>query len=139
MTDYNFLMEIRLSPAQLQALNYVSRIAAIAGVSLYLTGGAVRDLTSGRANVRNLDFAVEGSVQKILREIEKKPGRTRAPLQPEPPVQIEEARFEAKRNAATLVLAGGVRAEITGAHRRVHARPGRAPEFVASSIFEDLR
>lgn len=141
MTDYNFLMEIRLSPAQLQALNYISRLAAMSGVSLYLTGGAVRDLTIGRASVRNLDFAVEGSVQKILREMEaEKSGRAqRGALRPEPAVRAEEVRFDAKRNTASLTLSGGVRVEITGARRRVTARPGRAPEFVSSSIFEDLR
>ena len=69
MSDYNFLMESRLSPEQYAVLTMISRLAAEHGQSLYLVGGAVRDLTYGQQVIRDLDFLVEGSPQRILRAI----------------------------------------------------------------------
>ena len=69
MSDYNFLMESRLSPEQYAVLTLISRLAAEQGLNLYLVGGAVRDLTYGQQVVRDLDFIVEGPPQRILRAI----------------------------------------------------------------------
>lgn len=142
MSDYNFLMEIRLSPLQLQVLNSLSRTAAGAGLNLYLVGGAVRDLTSGQGSIRNLDFAVEGNVQKIVKavEAETKSGKGLSPSShPQGPARLERFRFDARRNTASFVFAGGVQAEIAGAHREIYSAPGKSPEIAAAGIFEDLR
>src|SRR5437773_9860078 len=70
MSDYNFLMESRLSPEQVKVVGQVSRIALEQGLNVYLVGGAVRDRTAGLSMGRDLDVVVEGSPQKILRHLD---------------------------------------------------------------------
>ena len=70
MPDYMFLLESRLSPEQRAAMLRVQELAAMLGFNVYLTGGTVRDLISG-ANLRDLDFTVEGNPSKMARELEK--------------------------------------------------------------------
>ena len=93
MSDYNFLMESRLSPEQYAVLTLISRLAAEQGLNLYLVGGAVRDLTYGQQVVRDLDFIVEGPPQRILRAIPRvdstKSGRGARGPAGEPPLALE--------------------------------------------------
>src|SRR5262252_3864202 len=70
MPDYMFLLESRLSPEQRAAMLRIQELAAALGYNVYLTGGTVRDLITG-ANLRDLDFTVEGNPSKIARELEK--------------------------------------------------------------------
>jgi len=55
MADYIYTLETRLSPDQQKAVTLVSDAAKAAGMNLYLTGGAVRDIISGFP-IRDLDF-----------------------------------------------------------------------------------
>ena len=73
MADYIYLLENRLSPAQKHALTLIRQIAREKSLTVFLVGGAVRDLTSG-SPVRDLDVAVQGNALKIKKEIEKAGG-----------------------------------------------------------------
>ena len=70
MADYIYMMESRLSPAQLQVVGQVQDIARAHEMNVYLTGGAVRDIISGFA-IRDLDFTVQGNVHKRRKDLEK--------------------------------------------------------------------
>ena len=140
MSDYNFLMETRLSPEHFQVLSQISRAASEEGLNLYLVGGAVRDLTYGQQTLRDLDFAVEGNPGKILRHLTAERGRRAgsAPERPAPP-EIEHIRFNRRRNSAELVFSNLVRAEIAMSRSEFYPKPGRRPEISPAMIFEDLK
>jgi tRNA nucleotidyltransferase/poly(A) polymerase len=135
MSDYNFLMESRLSPEQFAVVNHLSRIAAGQGLNLYLVGGAVRDLTYGQQVIRDLDFAVEGNVQRILRSLASRPREGELAV----PIGIERQRFDAWRQTSEVMFTNGVQAEIGITRNEVYSKPGRRPEISPSMIFEDLK
>jgi tRNA nucleotidyltransferase (CCA-adding enzyme) len=134
MSDYNFLMESRLSPEQFQMLNHLSRIAGNQGLNLYLVGGAVRDLTYGQQVIRDLDFAVDGNPQKVLRFLQSPPRGSEPP-----PARIAHQQHQPRLNSTEIMFANGVRAEIAMTRSEVYAKPGRRPEITPAGIFEDLR
>src|ERR1700688_4523236 len=70
MADYIYLLENRLSPAQKHALTLIRQIARTKGLTVFLVGGAVRDLTSG-SPVRDLDIVVQGNALKLKKQLEK--------------------------------------------------------------------
>src|ERR1700748_3206856 len=70
MADYIYLLENRLSKAQQASLHTVREIARIKGLTVFLVGGAVRDLTSG-SPVRDLDVVVQGNALKLRKDLEK--------------------------------------------------------------------
>ncbi len=135
MSDYNFLIESRLSPEQFQVINQLSRLAGSQGLNLFLVGGAVRDLTYGQQTIRDLDFAVEGSPEKILRALEVK---SRSGADP-PPFEIISRQSFSHFDAHELTFSNGVRGEIAMARHEIYARPNALPEVEPATIFEDLR
>jgi len=139
MSDYNFLMESRLSPEQMHVLNTLSRIAAGQGLNLYLVGGAVRDLIHGQPVIRDLDFVVEGHPQRILRALEpsaaSKGGKESTGAVP----RVASLVYDRRLDAAELHFANGVRAELAASRNEIYSRPGRPPDVEPASIFEDLR
>ena len=64
MSDYMFMLESHLSTDQFRVVADMQKIAANMGVSLYLTGGAMRDMLGGHP-VRGLGFTIEGSAAKL--------------------------------------------------------------------------
>src|SRR5882757_275890 len=73
MADYIYLLENRLSAAQQAALLAVRQVARAKGLTVFLVGGAVRDMTSG-SPVRDLDVVVQGNSLKLKKDIEKVKG-----------------------------------------------------------------
>jgi tRNA nucleotidyltransferase/poly(A) polymerase len=143
MSDYNFLMESRLSPEQYAVLTLISRLAAEHGQSLYLVGGAVRDLTYGQQVVRDLDFLVEGSPQRILRalptgESSKASRGAREPIS-DPSLTLDYQEFDEHFHSAELVFSSGVRAELSMCREEIYSRPGQRPEVRPAMVFDDLK
>jgi tRNA nucleotidyltransferase/poly(A) polymerase len=123
MPDYIYLLENRLSPHQRDAVRLVRDAARGASITVFLTGGAVRDLTTG-SPVRDLDFTVQGNALSL------KGALTAA-----------GAHFWGEHTPSqTLFLEfpGNVRAEISTARREEFPKPGK-PEYIWDTILEDLR
>ena len=77
MSDYMFMLENHLTADQSRVLAEVQAAAAHAGVSLFLTGGAIRDMLGGFP-IRDLDFTVEGNPLKLAKTIERCGGLARS-------------------------------------------------------------
>jgi tRNA nucleotidyltransferase (CCA-adding enzyme) len=123
MPDYIYLLENRLSADQRHALRQLREIAVEAGMILFLTGGAVRDLTSGHA-VRELEVSVQGDALKLKKTIIKSGGK----------VWGED---EASRTLY-LCFPGTVRVDLVSTHRVEYPKPGK-PVYHLASIQDDLR
>src|SRR5580698_1853444 len=123
MPDYIYLLENRLSADQRHALAQLREAAREAGTILFLTGDAVRDLTSGHA-VRELEVAIHGNALKLKKPLEKLGGK----------VWGED---EASRSLY-VCFPGTVRVDIVSTHRVEYPKPGK-PVFHSASIQEDLR
>ncbi len=124
MADYIYTMEIRLTPDQLKGVNLVQEIARAAGITLYLTGGAIRDIISG-FTIRDLDFTVQGNPLKLQKDFER--------------AGAQIAGHDEDVRTLFLVLPGNVRAEIGMARTEEYEKVGRPPVISPASIQEDLR
>src|SRR5215469_15451049 len=124
MADYIYTMEIRLTPDQQKGANLVQEIARNAGMNLYLTGGAIRDIISGFP-IRDLDFTVQGNPLKLQKELEKAGAVT--------------AGVDEDVKTLYLQLPGNVRAEISMARTERYDKIGKPPLVTPATIIEDLR
>jgi poly(A) polymerase len=117
-------MELRLTPDQMKGVGLVQDVARAAGMNLYLTGGAIRDIISG-FSIRDLDFTVQGNPLKLQKEFEKAGARVTA---------IEE-----DIRTIFLALPGNARAEVSMARTERFEKTGKPPIVMPSTIHEDLR
>ncbi|MGB7132871.1 MAG: CCA tRNA nucleotidyltransferase [Candidatus Sulfotelmatobacter sp.] len=124
MADYIYTMEIRLTPDQTKGVNLVQEIARTAEITLYLTGGAIRDIISG-FTIRDLDFTVQGNPLKLQKEFER--------------AGAQIAGRDEDTRTLLLVLPGNVRAEISMARTESYEKVGKPPIITPASIQEDLR
>ncbi len=124
MADYIYTLETRLSPDQQKAVALVSDAAKSAGMNLYLTGGAIRDIITGFP-IRDLDFTVQGNALKLQKDLERAGA------------VIGDADHETR--ALLLTLPGGVRAEIAMARSERYDKQGKPPQIAPATIIEDLR
>jgi tRNA nucleotidyltransferase (CCA-adding enzyme) len=124
MADYIYTLETRLSPDQQKAVSLVVDAAKAAGMNVYLTGGAIRDIVTGFP-IRDLDFTVQGNALKLQKELERAGA------------VVGDADDETR--TLLLTLPGGVRAEIAMARSERYDKPGKAPQMAPATIIEDLR
>jgi tRNA nucleotidyltransferase/poly(A) polymerase len=124
MADYIYTMEIRLTPDQLKGVGLVQDVARAAGMNLYLTGGAIRDIISG-FTIRDLDFTVQGNPLKLQKEFEKAGAKI--------------AAVEEDVRTIFLSLPGNARAEVSMARTERFEKTGKPPIVMPATIHEDLR
>ena len=123
MADYIYLLENRLSGTQRSALKQVIEIAKAKGLTVFLVGGAVRDLTSG-SPVRDLDVAVQGNALKLRKDIEAAGG-------------VISGTNDAGQ-ALFVRFPGSVRIEIGSTLSVTYPKPGK-PVVKPATILDDLR
>ncbi len=123
MPDYIYLLENRLSPAQQSVLRVLRDVARDKGMTIFLTGGAVRDLTSG-SSVRDLDVTVQGNALSLMQAI----------------LNTGATLWGKHESSQTLFLhfPGSVRMEVSSARRDEFPKPGE-PVYKWASIHDDLR
>src|SRR6516164_6368076 len=124
MADYIYTMELRLTPDQQRGVDLIQDVARNAGMNIYLTGGAIRDIISG-FTIRDLDFTVQGNPLKLQKEFEKAGARVTA---------VEE-----DIRTIFLALPGNARAEVSMARTEKYEKTGKPPIVMPSTIHEDLR
>jgi tRNA nucleotidyltransferase (CCA-adding enzyme) len=123
MADYIYLLENRLSQAQQAALLAVRQVARAKGLTVFLVGGAVRDMTSG-SPVRDLDVVVQGNALKLKKDIEKVKG-------------VITGEHDAGQSLFVR-FPGGVRMEIGSTLSVTYPKPGK-PVVKPANILDDLR
>ena len=123
MSDYIYLLKNRLSIHQRNALDHIRMAAREARMTVFLVGGAVRDLTSG-SPVFDLDVTVQGNALKLKKALEKAGGKVWGEHEPSRTLFF---RFPV-----------GVTVEISSARREEYPKPGK-PVYHWDTILEDLR
>ncbi len=123
MADNVYLLETRLSLSQQAALSAVREVARQHGLTVFLVGGAVRDLISG-SPVRDLDVAIQGNALSLRSDLERAGGT------------FSGEAYELE--ALYLRFPGGVRLEVGSTLSASYPKPGQ-PVYQPTSILEDLR
>jgi tRNA nucleotidyltransferase (CCA-adding enzyme) len=125
MSDYLFMLENHLSTDQNRVVAEVQAAASTANFSLFLAGGAMRDMLGG-FQIRDLDFIVEGNAPKLAKILMAKAG-------------ARVLSLDERRRSMEVVFPGGVTAEIGMSRQERYPKPGGAPQVTAATIQEDLR
>jgi tRNA nucleotidyltransferase (CCA-adding enzyme) len=125
MSDYMFMLESHLTGEQYRLVGQMQAAAAATGLSLYLTGGAMRDVLGGFP-VRDLDFTVEGNPAKLVKVLTQKHGG------------VVLSTDETKKSTQ-LRCEGGVTVEIAMARSERFPKAGGKPIIEPSTVYEDLR
>jgi tRNA nucleotidyltransferase (CCA-adding enzyme) len=123
MADYIYLLQTRLTAAQQSALAIIREAARSRAITVFLVGGAVRDVTTG-SPIRDLDFAVQGNATKLRKDLQKAGGTL---------VGEDEAT-----QALFFNFPGGVRLEVGSTLSVTYPKPGK-PVYKPATILDDLR
>ncbi len=116
-------IEGRLTPRALRLFNRLSGLGNEIGLRLYLVGGPVRDLITGRP-LLDIDIAVEGDAAVCANALA---------------TDDSEVVLHPEFNSATLAPADGSRIDITGTRIESYPSPGALPIVALAGIGEDLR
>ncbi len=119
-----FALESHLDAGQNRTVAEMQRIATEAGMTVWLTGGAMRDMLRG-APIRDLDFTVERDAPKI--------GKALA-------IALNGAVVEddSLKRWTELELPGGQRASAGNARTEKYAKAGGKAQIAPGTIHEDL-
>lgn len=120
-----FMLESHLSADQNRLLAEVQSAAGEANLSLFLTGGAMRDMIAGFP-IRDLDFTTEGDPAKLAKALGSR-------------LHASVSEDEERASAFELRLPSGLTAQIAMARRETYPKPGAKPHVAPATIHEDLR
>lgn len=123
MADYIYLLETRLTRAQQKAIATIRSVAREHEYTIFLTGGAVRDMTGG-GSIRDLDLTVQGEATALRSALEA--------------TGAEVYGEDTAARKLFLQLAGGVRVELSSAVSVSYPKPGQ-PQYTPATLTEDLR
>ncbi len=123
MPDYIQLLESKLSPNEKQALNAMTDVARARKITVFLTGGAVRDIVSG-ASVRDLDITVQANPLKFKKDLERAGFSVTGEHEPSHTVYLRYGKQ--------------ARMEISAARTETFPKPAH-PEYEPAGILDDLR
>src|SRR5438270_10142184 len=110
MSDYMFVLDSHLDAGQNNAVTAIQKIATEAGVNVWLTGGAMRDMLRG-APIRDLDFTVDRDAVKIGKALAEALGGT----------VISE---DALKRGVELKLPGDITASVGNSRTEKYSKPG---------------
>ncbi|MQF49101.1 CCA tRNA nucleotidyltransferase [SAR202 cluster bacterium AC-647-N09_OGT_505m] len=120
--DFIQLLEASLPAEKLALVRMAGQIAQGEGVSLYLVGGAVRDLLLGRP-VEDIDLVVEGDAETLAYIIAKRlSGQV-----------VSRSQFSTAK-----VKVEGVSLDMITARSEHYTRPGALPQIAHGTMEEDL-
>jgi tRNA nucleotidyltransferase/poly(A) polymerase len=125
MSDYMFMLDSHLNGEQSKALGAVREAAEQANLSLFLTGGAMRDMMGGFP-IRDLDFTVEGPALKLAKTLAHRSG-------------VELLFVDEHRKCAELTFPGEITVSLSMARQERPSRLGSKPQVSPGTIHEDLR
>jgi len=123
MADYIYLLQTRLTAAQQQALSLVRDAARLRGFTVFLVGGAVRDLNSG-SPIRDLDVVVQGNALKLRKELQH--------------AGLHLVGESEGMQVLYFSSPGGVRLEVGSTLSITFPKPGK-PVVKPANILDDLR
>jgi tRNA nucleotidyltransferase (CCA-adding enzyme) len=125
MSDYMYLLESHVNQEQNRLLTEVQAAAIEAGVAIYLTGGAMRDMLGGFP-ITDLDFTFEEPGPAKL-------GKMVAKLLP-------DAEFEEHPVTKTveIKMPGGATGSLRVAHVGTPTKAGAAPKVKNAPLLDDL-
>jgi tRNA nucleotidyltransferase (CCA-adding enzyme) len=124
MKSVRRLMEERFPDRVADILQRAGATAARRGESVYLVGGAVRDLLLRNYNL-DIDLVIEGEGIPFARELAKQFSGCRV-------------RGHDKFGTAVLLFEDGFKIDVATARHEYYARPGALPTVETSSIKRDL-